>query len=355
MILPPWIDEVLAALAGPAMVLDGRGRVACLNAEARDHFGEWVLGQSYVSVLRQPSLLGPVEDAFFDRKPGSARFVHSGSAVETEFDVRITPLSLSGPGGQGPVLLIFHDVSDAITGAAMRRDFVANVSHELKTPLTAVIGLVETLQGPARHDAAAQTRFLGVMAQELSRMNRLVADLLSLSRVEAQSRRRPRDVVDLSSLATEAVALLKPQADEAGAVIDEDLPSHAPVLGDRDQLMQVAINLLENAFKYGGSSVRIALRRIGREPLIQGPAWSLEVHDDGQGIAPEHVPASDGAVLPGRCRSEPGAGRDRTGAFDRQACGEPPPWAAPDRQPRGGGHHRHGRRSRGERIGRVLT
>ena len=306
------IEPVLEALLEPALLLDVTGRVAVANGAARERLGVWVLGRSYVSVLRQPALLAPVEDAFAEGKPGMARFTHSTGEVETAFDVTVTPLAGAG-GGRRQVLLVFRDVSEQRAGESMRRDFVANVSHELRTPLTAVTGFIETLLGPARDDPKARARFLGLMAQETARMNRLVSDLLSLSKLEAQSRRRPTDPLDLTIVVGEAVATLRPGAEADGVRIVVEGPTAAPAPGDRDQLIQVVSNLVENAVKYGARPgvVRIRTSRIEREPVIRGPAWRLAVIDDGPGIAPEHIPRLTERfyrVDTGRSRSEGGTG-----------------------------------------------
>lgn len=306
------IEALLEALLEPALLLDATGRVALANGAARERLGVWVLGQSYVSVLRQPALLAPVEDAFADAKPGTARFTHSTGEVETLFDVAVTPLS-PGPGMRRQVLLVFRDVSEARAGDAMRRDFVANVSHELKTPLTAVMGFIETLQGPARDDDKARARFLSMMAQETARMNRLVSDLLSLSRLEGQSRRRPTDRLDLMIVVGEAVATLRPGAQSDGVAIRVEGPVSAPVPGDRDQLIQVLCNLVENAVKYGArpGEVTLEVSHIEREPVIRGPAWRIAVTDRGAGIPPEHLPRLTERfyrVDTGRSRNEGGTG-----------------------------------------------
>ena len=286
------VEGVIAALPEPAMLLDPRGRVACVNDAARERFGAWIEGQSYVSVLRQPALLAPVEDAFFGGRRGAARFRHVAGEVETTFEVTIAPQAALAQDGRPAVLLAFRDVSDAAFSAAIRQDFVANVSHELKTPLTAVMGFVETLQGPARDDAAARERFLALMAQELARMDRLVSDLLSLGRVEAQVRRRPRDVVDLALLMAEAADPLRPSAEAAGVRLEIDLPARALAPAERDQMVQLGQNLIANAIKYGRQPGRVTVRLAARErdPVIRGPAWLLTVTDDGAGIAPEHLP-----------------------------------------------------------------
>ena len=301
------VDPILAALEEPVLLLDAAGRVRVANSAAQERLGVWVVGRSYVAVIRQPALLAPVETALFERRPGTARFSHSTGEVETLFDVTVTPL----PGPRRDVLLVFRDRSDRDTGESMRRDFVANVSHELKTPLTAVIGFIETLQGPARGDAKAQTRFLTLMAQETARMSRLVSDLLSLSRLEVQSRRRPEGRIDLAAILREAIDVLTPGAD--GVDIAYDGPEAVIVPGDRDQLMQVASNLIENAVKYGGrpGCVTVTLRRVEREPVIRGGAWVLTVRDDGPGIAPEHIPRLTERfyrVDTGRSRAEGGTG-----------------------------------------------
>lgn len=306
------IEPVLEALLEPALLLDGTGRVSLANGAARERLGVWVLGQSYVSVLRQPALLGPVEDAFADGRPGTARFTHSSGEVETTFDVTVSPLPPERQ-ERRQVLLVFRDVSEQRAGESMRRDFVANVSHELKTPLTAVMGFIETLQGPARADPKAQARFLSMMAQETARMNRLVSDLLSLSRLEAQSRRRPTERLDLMMVVGEAVATLRPGAEADGVAIVVEGPREAPAPGDRDQLIQVLSNLVENAVKYGArpGTVTLRLSLIEREPVIRGPAWRITVADHGVGIPPEHIPRLTERfyrVDTGRSRAEGGTG-----------------------------------------------
>jgi two-component system phosphate regulon sensor histidine kinase PhoR len=308
---PSLAEQVIDALTEPALLLDPRGRVRQANAAAHDWFGTWIDGQSYVSVLRQPGLLAPVEDAFFRGKPGRARFSHSSGAVESLFDVTVTPLTDTGI--RAMVLLVFRDVSGRRDEESMRRDFVANVSHELKTPLTALRGFIETLQGPARRDRAAQERFLGLMAQEVARMNRLVSDLLVLSRLEGLSRRRPTETVDLCLVIGEAVEMLSAGVEVQEVEIVLDLPPEAPVVGDRDQLVQVVRNLVENGIKYGGhpGTLRIGVAPVAREPVLRGAAWIMTVSDDGPGIPAEHIPRLTERfyrVDTGRSRAQGGTG-----------------------------------------------
>jgi len=196
-----------------------------------------------------------------------------------------------GGGGPGPELLVtFRDLSEASRIEKTRTDFVANASHELRTPLASIIGFIETLQGPARNDPAAQERFLAVMAMQAQRMKRLVDDLMSLSRVEMHAHVMPRNEVDLNLVVEHVREALEPLARQQEvrlAVTPLDQP--AVVLGDRDELVQVVQNLVHNAIRYGrmGGSVAVAIK-----PVRRGTSRKLQivVTDDGPGIAAQHLP-----------------------------------------------------------------
>lgn len=175
----------------------------------------------------------------------------------------------------------------------MRSDFVANVSHELRTPLTALTGFIETLRGPARDDAEARDRFLGIMEVEGKRMNRLVADLLSLSRVEDMARIRPSDSVDIYAVLNSVRNALSQTAEARGVTLSIDAQLEPPVLlaGDLDQLAQVFTNLIENAIKYGrrDGAVVVSVSRMAMFPAFKGPAICVAVQDDGPGIPAHHL------------------------------------------------------------------
>ena len=190
-------------------------------------------------------------------------------------------------------MCVFEDITDLEQSSQIRRDFVANVSHELRTPLTALLGFIETLRGAARDDPAARERFLGIMEREAGRMNRLVRDLLHLSRVEGEERVRPTETVDVSALISMAVMALKPLADAASVrvqITGETGPIRVPA--DPDQLTQVFHNLIENAIKYGASGklVNIVITRDPREESLRAPAVRIEVIDQGDGIEQVHLP-----------------------------------------------------------------
>jgi two-component system phosphate regulon sensor histidine kinase PhoR len=205
--------------------------------------------------------------------------------VERSFEVSIRRLA-SGERTSAAVLH-FQDTTQSRRVEQMRADFVANASHELRTPLASVLGFVETLQGPAKNDAAARERFLGIIAEQARRMTRLINDLLSLSRIEMRAHIPPSEPVDLRPLVLHLFDLLGGLAAERKVKLEGDLPEDGDfvVPGERDELVRLFENLIENAIKYGsaGGKVRVTLARREGEVV-------LEVRDFGPGIAAEHLP-----------------------------------------------------------------
>ncbi|MBC6438070.1 MAG: PAS domain-containing protein [Rhodobacteraceae bacterium] len=288
----PMITHLLGAVPAPMLLLDAEGRIAAANPLATSLLGAWILRRNYVTVLRQPALLGRIEAAFARAEASEARFTQADQHGERVFRVTIRPTRQPTMGCDG-VMLHFHDITHLREAEEMRRDFVANVSHELRTPLTAILGFIETLRGPARDDPAASDRFLTLMEDEARRMNRLVSDLLSLSRVEGQERMRPPGRVDASDILAGVVASLRHMAREAGSqLVLEGAEQPHFVTGDADQLRQVFLNLAENALKYGGAGHPVTLRIAEEQETgsLKGPVLRVDVSDRGDGIEPLHLP-----------------------------------------------------------------
>jgi len=282
-------SAILDALPVPALLIDGDERLAHANPKATAVLGGTAIGRSYVAALRQPVLLDCVEAAFRLRQPGSADFTTTVASRDTFWRVTAAPVDMHG--GDLLVLVTFEDQTATQEARQMRQDFVANVSHELRTPLTALIGFVETLRGAARDDAAARDRFLDTMAREANRMNRLVADLLSLSRVESVERMRPTDAVDLSGILNSVVLAMRPLSEQQKVSLElRGTQDPVEVPADPDQLSQVFTNLVENAVKYGASVVSVQLRYSDGLSGLRGPGVEVTVEDDGEGIDPVHIP-----------------------------------------------------------------
>ena len=283
------VRALIMALPNPIFLVGQGDRIRGLNNPAKRLLGTDVDGWHYITALRQPAILDAVEATLKDGGHRRATFLGNDGARDTTWDVAISGVMLSD--GLTAVLS-FEDQTALEDAGEMRRDFVANVSHEMRTPLTSMMGFIETLRGPARNDPAAQARFLGIMEQEAARMHGLVEDLLQLSRVEDQERIRPTEQVNLHLMIGETLAALKPVADSKNVTFAQDLPAgDVTILGDHRQLSQVLRNLAENAIKYGpdGGTVTIKLTDPAPETTLRQTGVRLSVIDQGHGIPQHHI------------------------------------------------------------------
>ena len=285
------LQSVVDALPQPRVVIGADERILHVNEPASRLVGAGATGRHFITALRQPSLLDTVEAVLGDGTARQTSYLTREDGQDVTYSVRCAAIE-TGP--RHGVMLCFEDVTHIESAGQMRRDFVANVSHELKTPLTALLGFIETiLHGPARDDAAARERFLKIMEGEAGRMNRLVGDLLSLNRVETTERMRPTERVDLAVLVTSVLGRLRGMIDEAGLTLVTDL-AEGPVMvpGDEDQLRQVLTNLIENAIKYGAEGDRIvaSLSPPSFHPRMRCDTVELVVQDFGPGFDPVHIP-----------------------------------------------------------------
>lgn len=281
---------ILAGLQSPALILDGAGRVQIANPSCTELFGHDPTGLSAVAWMRQPTVVAAIERTGNEGVDAQARFMLTGVSGERIFLVRTHAL---GARANGNMLITFEDISVQEEADLRRRDFVANISHELRTPLTSLTGFIETLRTSARDDPEARARFLGIMDREARRMGRLVADLLSLSRVEADERVRPRTLVDVSAVLRSVVATLEGKLKQSRVSVEisgHETPQR--IRGDHDQLTQLFLNLLENAIKYGGPDrqVQVNVSRVARDATLRAPALRVDVQDQGEGIDPLHLP-----------------------------------------------------------------
>jgi two-component system phosphate regulon sensor histidine kinase PhoR len=307
-------EAVLASLPDPLIMLDRERRIVRANPAAESLFGQALAGRDLTGVLRNPALIEAVDAAL----GGSGRVVEFSLPVPVErgFTARAEPLAR--PIADGTVaLLTLHDITQVKRTEQMRADFVANASHEMRTPLSTLLGFIETLRGPARDDTAAQERFLAIMHEQALRMSRLVADLLSLSRIELNEHTVPTGRVILADVVHGVADTLQFKAAEKRMTIELDAPPPAgtdggngrleslpPVTGDPDELAQVFQNLIDNAIKYGRPGSRIRIAGWTTEPApaaitagtplpprrLDRRGVAVAVIDEGEGIAREHLP-----------------------------------------------------------------
>ncbi|MBO6854011.1 MAG: two-component sensor histidine kinase [Marivivens sp.] len=284
------LATALSASPIPQIAIGADERIIAINAAAEQLVGPEMVGRHYIRAVRQPSVLDEIESSLSDGTRRESRFLGRSGQREAAYRVTIAPLVTDDQ--SRAVILTFEDTSAIEDADKMRSDFIANLSHELRSPLTALMGFVETLRGAARDDPAGRERLLIIMEREGRRMISLVEDLLSLSKVEATERQRPSDLVSLPQLVTNVTERLSPMTAQLGTEITAEIPSgFSPIPGDAGQLEQVISNLVENALRYGGGTpVHIRLSGPANEPLVRGPAVRITVSDEGSGIAQHHIP-----------------------------------------------------------------
>jgi two-component system phosphate regulon sensor histidine kinase PhoR len=272
----------------PAVIVGPDERAAAANKPALDLLPGLRVGDPLVLGLRAPDVIDARRRVMMS---GEAETVQWSERVPVErlFDVCVAPLTALD-GKVGATLITLRDQTEARRVERLRVDFIANASHELRTPLASLVGFIETLQGSAHDDAQARDRFLAIMREQGRRMARLIEDLLSLSRIEQKQHLRPETIVDFAQTTRSVVDALTPMAEDLGVEIRLRATQPAMVVGDRDELLRVAENLIENAIKYGvradsdgAGAVEVTVSTTGREAV-------LGVRDDGPGIAPEHLP-----------------------------------------------------------------
>jgi two-component system phosphate regulon sensor histidine kinase PhoR len=271
---------LLERLPDPLLRLDAAGAVIWRNASAVATFG-----QEIAALLRHPDLRAALTDAGRLGMPVRKSF-SLAVPVPRDLDATVIPV-----GGQVYVLVADRTRERSIE--KMRADFVANSSHELRTPLASLIGFIETLRGPAADDPEAQKRFLGIMAEQASRMQRVIADLLSLSRIEIIEHQPPETILHVPPLLERIADGMQPILESSGTKIKLSVPADlTPVPADEDQLAQVFTNLLDNAIKYGkrGGEIRVTATPASVDGRFAGNGIIISVADDGAGIAREHIP-----------------------------------------------------------------
>lgn len=289
---------ILNELPDPLIIIDGTGRVTLANNAAGALVGPSPTGKHVATVLRSAPLITAIDEVL---KGGGARSIEYSVPVPVErhYNAFVSPIETEMQVAPGidparrrarPVLVLLHDVTDMRRVEAMRVDFVANASHELKTPLASLSGFIDTLRGHAKDDPQAQARFLEIMSEQAARMRRLIEDLLSLSRIELREHVRPDSVVDLLGVVSDVTDGLTPLAEQNGVEIAVSAPANLPkVRGDRDELGQVVQNLADNALRYGRSGKRVEIT-LAPDTRAGKPVVRMSVRDFGPGISREHLP-----------------------------------------------------------------
>lgn len=310
------LEDLSDALPRAIVVLDRNADILYANDAAFNMLSPDIIGQPIGAYLRTSSVRSHMEQAFSGDIPPSLS-VHVLQPTERYIDVdfsRAIPIDNDNP-RSSVVFAVLADRTQSRIDREQRADFLANASHELKTPIASMTGFIETLRGHAKDDPVAREKFLKIMAEQAERMERLVTDLLSLRRIESQEHLAPSEIADLSKALEAARDSLTLLAENRGVSISLDYPEETTALtsGKTDECIQLFLNLMENGIKLSpeGSTLRVslerlpkwtgkafpdepgqpaALRRIVNLAPTPNPAWRVIITDEGPGFSKTHLP-----------------------------------------------------------------
>lgn len=285
-------QAIVDGLPDPLIAVDRQRRIVRCNRAALALLGPIVAFRDLSTALRFPALLTAIDsllavsDGNFSGPDHVAVDLILPGPPELDVIAHVQRLPRAAADGS-LALIVLHDTTALRRAERMRADFVANASHELKTPIAGLLGFIETLRGPARDDAAARERFLGIMAEQADRMRRLVDDLLMLSRIEQHEHARPDAAVDLGRVLAGVQDLLQFKASSRKVAVELVIaPTLPPAVGDYDELTIVFQNLIDNAIKYAkpATTVRVVAQAVAEDRV------SVAVADEGDGIPAAHLP-----------------------------------------------------------------
>jgi two-component system phosphate regulon sensor histidine kinase PhoR len=287
----PLDASMLNGLPDPVFLVDLKHVIVDCNRAAKQLLGTDALGSMLDELLNSPFIVDTI-DATLSGTPGTRSEVSLPYPIQRDFELNVWRLPDLKSEGPAWAMVVLHDVTATKRAEQTRADFVANVSHELRSPLSSVLGFIETLRGPAKDDPEATDRFLEIMESEAQRMARLINDLLALSKVESDEHIRPEGMVDIGKLLIQVSDILSVGAKDRDIdIVVQNNTSNSLVLGDQDELTQVFQNLINNAISYGnkGVPVEIYVTDTAAVPPTNVPGVSVSIVNKGEGIPADSI------------------------------------------------------------------
>ena len=282
------VSRILDGMQEGVLLLDKDGKVALMNPALREMLllrADFV-GQPLLEVVRHAELKELLDRARTTRKTCSGE-VELGGLKPRRLLVRGTAFTPTHENAGG-LLAVFFDVTDIRRLESLRRDFVANVSHELRTPVTAILSAAETMEMALARDPEGAKRFLGIIERNAARLQRLIEDLLDLSRIESRALRLRPERFAFEPFATHLLGMFRERAEKRKIALRLETAKGLDVEADRRALEQVLTNLVDNAVKYCPEGCSVTLHAERTDGAV--PGARLRVEDDGTGIEEKHLP-----------------------------------------------------------------
>ena len=275
-------NQLINEIEDYILFINSFNAISAANKAAKSFYGD-IIGKNLSSFLRAPDLLDKIEKCR-DKRVNEYLEFEINLPTYSFFRLTIVPLS------QKNVLIVVKDYTDVKKSEQLRSDFVANVSHELKTPLVSIKGFLETISNSAKDDPKAQEKFIKIMQEQANKMEILILDLMSLSRIEMQEHIQPDGKVDMKEIISNIQNIPNKILSNKNININFKIEDNLPfVRGDYDKLSEVVQNIYDNAIKYTKENTTIdILLKSNPEKFSNGSVF-LSIKDEGIGIAKEEI------------------------------------------------------------------
>ena len=301
------ISFILNKLEDAIIVLDSDQKIVFQNSHSIDLFENNYTGQNITNLIRSPIVLETLENVYKNKKTkiieynseyGQNLSPRSTNFYNVEISYEKNHLQLTNTNDNYVILM--KNITPLKNIEKVRSSFIANVSHELKTPLATVMGFLETIRGPAKDDKKSMSKFLGIMDKETIRMKRLIDDLLVVSKIESDEHIHPTKKVNLIKTLNNVIESLMEYALKKNIQIrtNYQLNENLSVLGNEDELVQVFTNIIDNSIKYGkiNSSIDIKAEEVKEQvdqsedkKLFPQLILKISVKDESDGIHAKHL------------------------------------------------------------------
>ena len=287
------IEKILEAIPSPLILVDKQGKITFANANSEVLLPKILkVGNHISSTFRSPIFLETLEKVLTQNENIKLNF-DANNPILKHIEVHFVQLPLDSYSRTGgTILMSLVDQSESKMVDQMRSDFVSNASHELRTPLASIIGFIETIKGHAKSDKENRELFLSLMHDQAIRMQRLVDDLLSLSKLELQEKSPPLKTCNVNKIINKITESFLPLAKKYKVKLVNNLPSNITnIIGDETQIHQLFSNLIENSLKYSGekSTVKVELIKKQKHIKIKNNMIGIQIVDNGKGIPAEHI------------------------------------------------------------------
>jgi two-component system phosphate regulon sensor histidine kinase PhoR len=269
------------------LIVDKFKNIKFFNSSAKKKFGENNLNKHVATLLRVPDLLQNIDLVLLKKETITMDLELSSPSFQF-FKVHLFSGPTSYVDDPDSVVLFLKDLTDIIKAQRFKSDFVANVSHELKTPLVSIKGFLETISGHAKDDLEAQKKFIPIMLEQADRMESLIKDLLSLSRIELEEHIQPQDKVNLKEVLSNVEDIH--QKNLKSFEFKNNIKDDFFIKGDHEKLIEVFSNIIDNSIKYSEKNKKIEINCGQGNGKVIGDSYTVSIKDNGIGIPTEQLP-----------------------------------------------------------------